>query len=150
VTEKIKYGIVSMTPGYTPPTYEPLLGKGDKLNHRQQMQKTVDGYVFIDNKLVPGATFNIGLGRFVGIESTQLIDPHTHETDEVVFLISTRPDGKLGAEVEMKIDGDTHTFTHTTAIFVPKGVKHGPIIHRNFYGDQRHYTMHILPRGDYH
>jgi hypothetical protein len=77
--------------------------------------------------------------------------PHVHEYDEAIFFIGSNPQnpGYLGAEVEMAIGKDEeekYTFTEPTAIVVPKGVPHCPIITRRI--EQPFLVMAISLTGE--
>jgi hypothetical protein len=60
--------------------------------------------------------------------------PHVHNYDEAVFFIGGDPEhfDELGAEVEMAIgeEQEIHVFDKPTAIVVPKGLPHCPIVTR--------------------
>lgn len=139
--------IVSKTSGFSSPFEEtPVLG--DKPFHLATEKKSLDGWVYMGEEQSPGnpAPVNIGLGMIMGYpDPTQFIEAHTHDVDEVVFLLSMRQDDKLGCEVEFDIDGETYTFTDTTVVFVPKDVVHCPLRYKNFDGKPPYnYIMHVL------
>ena len=58
--------------------------------------------------------------------------PHVHDYDEAIFFIGSDPRdfSELGAEVEMAIgeEQEKHVFNKATAVVVPKGVPHCPIV----------------------
>ena len=58
--------------------------------------------------------------------------PHVHKYDEAIYFIGSDPHkpGYLGAEVEFQIgkEREPHLFTEPTAVVIPKGVPHCPII----------------------
>jgi len=59
--------------------------------------------------------------------------PHVHDYDEAIFFIGSDPNdiGDLGAEVQMSIGPDEeekHVFDKATAVVVPKGLPHCPIV----------------------
>jgi hypothetical protein len=60
--------------------------------------------------------------------------PHVHDYDEAIYFIGSDPRNfsDLGAEVEFSIgpegEEEKHIFTAPTAIVVPKGVPHCPIV----------------------
>jgi hypothetical protein len=61
-------------------------------------------------------------------------EPHVHDHDEVVYFIGSDPKdvGDLGAEVNMKIgpkgQEEDHIFSVATAVVIPKGVWHCPMV----------------------
>jgi len=58
--------------------------------------------------------------------------PHTHDYDEAIFFLGSDPNdiGNLGAEVEMSIgeEEEKHVFNVPTAVVIPKGLPHCPIV----------------------
>ena len=59
------------------------------------------------------------------------INEHSHENhDEVALHIGGDPDNPedLGAEIEFTIDNKPFLINKTSALFIPTGVKHGPLV----------------------
>jgi hypothetical protein len=58
--------------------------------------------------------------------------PHSHNFDEVLLFTGTNKDDPhdLGGEVELWIEDEKHIITKGCMIFIPKGIKHLPIIFR--------------------
>jgi hypothetical protein len=58
--------------------------------------------------------------------------PHVHDYDETIFFIGSDPRNfsDLGAEVEFAIgeDQEKHVFDKPTAVVIPKGLPHCPIV----------------------
>jgi len=72
-----------------------------------------------------------------GLKTGQLgmsTQPHIHDHDEVVYFIGSDPKniGDLGAEVNFKIgpkgQEEDHIFYEPTAVVIPKGVWHCPMV----------------------
>jgi quercetin dioxygenase-like cupin family protein len=60
---------------------------------------------------------------------------HVHENyDEIVLHIGGDPQNPedLGAEIEFCVGGQPLTFNTNTALFLPRGVKHGPLTWKEF------------------
>jgi hypothetical protein len=63
--------------------------------------------------------------------------PHVHDYDEAIFFIGSDPKNfsDLGAEVEFSIGPEgaeeKHVFNRPTAVVIPKGLPHCPIITRS-------------------
>ena len=60
-------------------------------------------------------------------------DPHAHDFDQVFLFVPCHEDlNAYDAESEMYLgeEGDKVTITETTALFVPAGMIHCPIIHK--------------------
>jgi hypothetical protein len=88
--------------------------------------------IFLDGEIVKGSPVVVDIGwRF----QVPVPDPvewtHTHDFDEVLCFIGADPEHprELGGEIEFHIGDETHTFSKTTTIFVPKGVPHCPFMH---------------------
>lgn len=62
--------------------------------------------------------------------------PHVHDYDETIFFIGSDPRSfsDLGAEVEFSIgaegEEEKHVFDKPTAVVIPKGLPHCPIVTR--------------------
>jgi hypothetical protein len=55
---------------------------------------------------------------------------HKHDdVNKAVLFVAAGPGAKLGIKVtfEMGEEGEKHAFNETTAIYIPKGLTHGPI-----------------------
>jgi mannose-6-phosphate isomerase-like protein (cupin superfamily) len=58
--------------------------------------------------------------------------PHSHDFDEVLLFAGTDPDDphNLGGEIEIWIEDEKYIITKGCMIFIPKGIKHLPLIFR--------------------
>lgn len=89
----------------------------------------------MSNNLVPGSNNYIEIGWVYEMPDP---NPHIHEhshregCNEIVFHIGTDPNNPedLGAEIEFVVDGQPLVFDTTSALFIPAGVKHGPVTWR--------------------
>ena len=63
------------------------------------------------------------------------LKPHIHDYDEAIFFIGSDPQNfsNLGAEVEFAIgaEEEKHVFDKPSAIVVPRGLPHCPIVTRS-------------------
>jgi len=59
-------------------------------------------------------------------------EPHTHDFDEVLGFIGTNSQEPrdLGAEVELWLDDEKYILRNSCLVFIPRGVKHCPMIFR--------------------
>jgi hypothetical protein len=99
----------------------------------------------MSNNLVPGANMYVEAGWIVGMpDPNPHIEEHVHDYDEIVMHIGTNPEDQedLGAEIEFVVDGSPHLLTKTSSVFVPKGVKHGPLTWKSF--TRPHLEMTIM------
>ena len=106
---------------------------------------------FLDNSIIPGAFYmecvwvmprSAGAaqpapgGKRTGTES------HTHDYDEVIAFIGTDHDNPydLGAEAELWLGDEKHIITKTSLVFIPAGLKHGPLYFLRVNKPVFHYT----------
>jgi len=100
---------------------------------------------YMSNKLVPGSNTYIEMGWIYAMPDTNpYILEHTHDYDEIIVHIGndSRNREDLGAEIDIVIDGETFSIDKTSAVFVPKGVKHGPLTWKRV--DRPHFEMTIM------
>ncbi|HJX69602.1 MAG TPA: hypothetical protein VJ441_00750 [Dehalococcoidia bacterium] len=86
----------------------------------------------MSNDLVPGSNIYLEVGWVWEIpEPNPHILKHSHSKyNEIVLHIGgdyNNPED-LGAEIEFAVGGEPLVFDHTSALFVPAGVTHGPVI----------------------
>ncbi len=89
----------------------------------------------MSNAQVPEANCYIELGWIYGMpEPNPHIYEMVHRYDEIVIHYGGDPDNPedLGGKIEFFVGGQPLTFSTTTALFVPSGVKHGPLIWKKF------------------
>src|SRR3989304_3862565 len=85
----------------------------------------------MSNNLVPGSNMYVEAGWVSGMpEPNPHIHEHTHDYDEIVIHLGIDPDNPedLGGEIDFYMDGQPLKINKTSAIFVPKGIKHGPLV----------------------
>ena len=84
--------------------------------------------LWLDNKVVPGAfTF---LCSWYLRPPEQHLPAHEHEYAEMIGFIGSNPDDPydLGGEIEMWLEDEQYILTKSCIIYVPEGMKHGPMI----------------------
>jgi hypothetical protein len=107
------------------PRYEISNWKG--VRGRQEPTMTL-----MSNELVPESNIYLEVGWIYEMPAP---NPHIHEHkhenyNEIVLHIGGDPRNPedLGAEIEFSVDGEPLTFDKTSALFIPAGVNHGPVI----------------------
>jgi hypothetical protein len=85
-------------------------------------------YLFMNDDAVKGSYF-FRATWFWGTPGERRRGSHVHEWDEVLgFLGSSRKDvHDLGGEIRFWIEDEEHVLTKSSLIFLPKGVRHGPL-----------------------
>jgi hypothetical protein len=107
----------------TNPRYEVTAGK---VKGRQYPTMTL-----MSNELVPGSNLYLEIGWIYEMpDPNPHIFEHSHDNhNEVVLHIGSDPyhPEDLGGEIEFVVGGEPLIFDKTSALFVPAGVKHGPV-----------------------
>jgi quercetin dioxygenase-like cupin family protein len=101
-------------------------------------EKGADGaFTYMSHQLVPGIKHHIEYGWMTEQNTGRLenIKEMTHEgADEIVLNLggdSVNPED-LGAEMEFSFGGQTLTLNTTSALFIPRGIKHRPLRYTKF------------------
>lgn len=83
----------------------------------------------LGGKDIPGSNMAIGFAYITKPESLGG-DTHQHPFDQWVFLIGG--DGRnfldFDADIEMFLDGEVHKVNYPCYFFIPKGMKHCPLV----------------------
>jgi hypothetical protein len=100
-----------------------------------EVKGRIPAMTLMSGNLVPGAKMYIEAGWINSMpDPNPHIREHTHNYDEIVIHLGTDPAHQedLGGEIEIGMDGEPVTIDSTSAIYVPKGVKHGPLVWKKF------------------
>ena len=86
----------------------------------------------IQDSIFPGSFFAgcEWLWQLTGDGPVSIELPHTHDFDEIIgFAGSNRNHPRdLGGEIEFHMGDEIHTITKSCLIFIPRGVKHCPVV----------------------
>jgi len=96
-----------------------------------EVKGRIPAMTLMSGDLVPGSKMYIETGWVLGMpDPNPHIGEHTHDYDEIILHIGTDPRNPedLGAEIDIDLDGRPVRIDSTSAIYVPKGVKHGPLV----------------------
>lgn len=99
----------------------------------------------MSNNLVPGSNMYVEAGWILDMpDPNPHIHEHTHDYDEIVIHIGVDPTNPedLGGEITFYMDGKPLKIDKTSAVFVPKGMKHGPLVWKR--SDRPHLEMTIM------
>ncbi len=86
--------------------------------------------VYLDDNVLKGA-FYVECNWFW--KANQFSPPtHTHDFDEVLTFFGTNPEDPhdLCGEVELWLDDEKHILTKSCVVFIPRGLKHCPMLIR--------------------
>ncbi len=85
---------------------------------------------YMSNALVPGSNTYMEVSWIYDVPTPNpYVFEHAHNYDEIVMHIGSDPENPeaLGAEMTINVEGQPLSFNRTTALFLPKGTKHGPL-----------------------
>jgi hypothetical protein len=122
------------------PAYEVLAGTPVK------GRQGPSSMTFMNNNLVPGSNIYIEGGWVWDMpEPNPHIFEHVHDYEEIVIHYGSdfqRP-LELGAEIEFGVGGQPLKVAKTSAVYVPSGIKHGPLTWKKY--QYPHMEMAIMP-----
>jgi hypothetical protein len=105
----------------------------------------IPAMTLMSNSLIQGSNMYVEAGWILSMpDPNPHIGEHTHDYDEIVMHVGTDPTDQddLGAEIEFVVDGRPLLINKTSSVFVPKGVKHGPLTWKRF--TRPHLEMTIM------
>jgi hypothetical protein len=84
--------------------------------------------MFMCNDLIPGCNVYLDYPWIFAVPEN-FIPRHVHDYNEIVLHFGGSPEApeELGAEVEIVVEDQPLTFNTTSALFIPRGVTHGPL-----------------------
>jgi hypothetical protein len=96
--------------------------------------------LWLDGEMLKGAFYMDFVWYLAVSESGP--GPHTHDFDEVLGFLGSNPQKprELGGEMELWIENEKYLLTNTCLVFVPRGVKHCPLIARKVTAPFIHFT----------
>ncbi len=89
---------------------------------------------YMSNDLVPGCNKQVNLRWICGIPDPTDAEVCLLNCDRILFFIGSDPFNleELGAEIEYYLGGQRIKLDTTSAIYIKKGVKHGPALWKGF------------------
>jgi len=104
-------------PGMMPPDFQELYNK------------FATRILWMDGNVCPGA-FQMNTAWYRDVPERDPIFPeHEHPYPEIIGFFGNDPNDpyELGAEIEFALDGEMHSMTRSTMLYIPTGLKHGPM-----------------------
>lgn len=97
--------------------------------------------VYLDDDVIKGAFYVECVWFWKGADLVK-VEAHTHDFDEVITFFGTNPEDPhdLCGEVELWLGDEKHILTKSCLVFVPKGLKHCPLIIRRVDRPIFHFT----------
>jgi hypothetical protein len=117
----------------------PIWESGPGLKNRQSPSMT-----YMSRLQVQEANYYIEMGWIYGIpEPNPIVREHTHNFDEIILHIGSDPKNPedLGGEIEIGVGGQPMTFNTSSSLFIPRGLKHGPLTWKKFSRPHLEMTM---------
>ena len=90
----------------------------------------VPSMTYMSNALVPDSNTYVEVSWIYDVPTPNpYVFEHAHNYNEIVMHIGSDPENPeaLGGEMTIEVEGQPLTFDRTTALFLPKGTKHGPL-----------------------
>jgi hypothetical protein len=112
---------------------------------KMEVKGRIPAMTLMSETLVPGTKMYVETGWVLGMpDPNPHIGEHTHDYDEIVIHLGTDPKNPedLGGEIEICIGGDPFLINKTSGIYIPKGVKHGPLTWKKF--EKPHLELTIM------
>jgi hypothetical protein len=104
----------------------------------------------MDGSIIPGS-FQMSCSWYhhPNTSPSNQLDPHVHDCDEILgfFGADSEVPHDLGGEVEFWLEGEQHIITKSCLIFIPKGMKHCPLVVRRV--DRPIFHFGILDAAQY-
>ena len=128
-----KYIITEAKPDLKRPSYRSDAAEIAAGNHTRLL--------YLDDEVIKGA-FYVECVWYWKESEQPIVRAHTHAFDEVIaFLGTNREDPQeLCGEVELWLGDEKHILTKSCLLFVPKGMKHCPLIIRRVDRPIFHFT----------
>lgn len=110
-----------------------------------EVEGRIPAMTLMSSNLVPGTRTYLEAGWIVSMPNPNPhIEEHTHDYDEIVIHVGNDPENpeELGGEIDFYMEGQPLRIDKSSAIYVPKGVKHGPLVWRGV--EKPHLEMTIM------
>ena len=109
---------------------KPIYERGVGVKNRQSPTMT-----YLSSVQVPEANYYLEYGWIYGIpEPNPPVTQHVHKNDELILHFGGDPQNPedLGAEIEVKVEGEPLIFDKNAVLFAPKGLTHCPVTWKEF------------------
>lgn len=112
------------------------------------MNRQIPSMTMINDTLIPGAKYYMEGGWIYNMPEPNpgVMEMVHKDYDELVMLIGSDPNDPeyLGAEIDFYVAGQPVTCNKTTAMFIPKGIPHGPLVYKKFDKEWPHIKPHFM------
>jgi len=103
----------------------------------------------LSDRVVEGALMVNFSWMYAG-EDPGRMEAHVHPYPEIIGFVGSNPEDSddLGAEAELWLDDEQYIIRSSFMVYIPKGLKHCPLIVRNIKRPVLHFDMQ-LTTGDF-
>ncbi len=110
---------------------------------------------WLDGDVIPGAfCYEAFMAIKPTLEGSYNDPPHVHDDwDEIIGMYGTSSADPtdLGGEIQLTLGDEVYSFTRSTAVFVPRGLLHGPFVFKKITtpviivttGGSKNYTQRL-------
>lgn len=99
-------------------------------NSEPDIRGRVPSMTYVSDRLIPQTPIYVRWGWIVDMpDPNPHIAQHKHDYDEIVLHIGNDPSNPedLGGELEFVVDEEPVVINRTSALYLPRGVPHGPL-----------------------
>lgn len=131
------------------PAVKPKLPSYRKLQPDPSLRTLIS---YLDDSVIKGAFYVESVWYWPGKRPNDgdlRAEAHTHDFDEVIAFFGTNPQDPhdLCGEIELWMEDEKHIITRSGMVYVPRGLKHCPLILRRVDRPIFHFTTG--PGGEY-
>ena len=96
---------------------------------------------YLDDEVIKGGFYVENVWFFKGSDEISVY-PHKHDYDEVLTFFGSNSEDpyNLNGEIELWLEDEKHVLTKSCLVFIPKGMKHCPLIIRRVDRPIFHYA----------
>ena len=97
----------------------------------QKTGRKITRLAYLDGEVIEGGFYTENVWFYEGNEDIAVY-PHTHDFDEALAFFGSNPEEPIDlcGEIELWLDDEKHILHKSCLIFIPKGLKHCPLIIR--------------------
>lgn len=112
---------------------------GEYYRHYSKWAKRI---LWMDHNVVEGA-FQMNCSWYLKPNEPFFTEAHTHDSDEIIGFFGSDHENPydLGGEVEFWIEDEKYIITKSCLIFIPRGLRHCPLIIRQVFRPIFHFNV---------
>ena len=119
----------------------PVTDCRDQDEFQKELPNIAYPIAYLDSEMIKGGFYTECMWYYQA--STARVEPHTHDFSEVLGFIGGDPNDKnnLNGEIELWLDDEQYILTKSCMVFIPKGLKHCPMIVRRVDKPLLHFSL---------